>query len=298
MRGSTHTRRSPHGVHLRRAAGPRLRRRRSPPARVDLPLLDGESVATTRCTTRSGSPSPRRSMATFDCSVFGRVVDASSAHSSSTSRSLRTVTPGSSASRTSNSVGFPDGIRTVSEPPRDRHRPQQGDRQHPASVGIRSLVTRVRTGRERQRSTPRSGCRDARRDGLERASGRARGPRQVGGTDRHDLAVAGRQRQRLRAARSNRFVTSGSPPLRLPSPPGSGRRQRSTRSTAPASPPIAPDHHVGPVLVHVATVAGPADADLTPSGPSVRSSSAPSPTIALTEALCRWAAMNKRGVGN
>ena len=56
----------------------------------------------------SGSPNARRSRVTFDCSVFRRV-SAAPCHSSSTSRSVRTNSPASSARRTSSSDVLPPG---------------------------------------------------------------------------------------------------------------------------------------------------------------------------------------------
>ena len=74
---------------------------------VDPAGLDPERVGASALSIASGSPSARRSCATFDCSVLR--LTAAPSHSSSRSRSACTGTPASSARRTSTSDVFPAG---------------------------------------------------------------------------------------------------------------------------------------------------------------------------------------------
>ena len=104
-------------------------------------------------TSREGSARARRSLATFDWSVFRLVLTASTAHRSSTSRSVRTRTPASSARRTSNSDVFPAGIGTSS----------------PARLTSTGPSTEIESTR-RVYGPVRSGLRDARRRSRRRRS--------------------------------------------------------------------------------------------------------------------------------
>ena len=82
--------------------------------RVDGSGVDRERVADPAAHDQAGSPSARRSRDTFDCTVFALVETASSAHRSSSSRSLGTIVPAASARRISSSVGLPAGTATSS----------------------------------------------------------------------------------------------------------------------------------------------------------------------------------------
>ena len=86
-----------------------------------------------------GSPSARRNLATFDCSVLRRVSTASAAHRSSTSRSVRTSTPASSARRTSSSTLFPPGTGTSWPSRRTSSGPSTEICEHVGSVRAASL---------------------------------------------------------------------------------------------------------------------------------------------------------------